>query len=180
MSPLLAFARKQEGSIRPNNLRRPLNSVSCGLIEMSEALRYVFRLLKFRPRSEYELRQRLKRRGYPESIVKEILHFLKAKGLVNDLEFARVWIESRIKKPLGINRLKQELEIKGIDRDLIEQAIEGVCSKYSEEEIIKQQISRRWERLKHIQPQKAKRRLFLYLLHRGFSLDKIQEAIDQI
>ena len=147
---------------------------------MNEALQYAFRLLKFRPRSEYELRQRLKRRGFPESIVKETLLFLKAKGLVDDLEFARIWVESRIKKPLGINRLKQELRIKGIDKELIEQVVEGVGSKYSEEEIINDLVHRRWEKLKHIQPQKAKRRLFLYLLRRGFSLDKVQEAINQI
>ena len=147
---------------------------------MNEALRYAFRLLKFRPRSEYELRQRLKRRGYLESTVKEILLFLKEKSLVDDVEFARIWVESRIKKPLGINRLKHELKLKGIDQDLIDKVIESVGSKYSEEEVIKDLIQRRWERLRHIEPTKAKRRLFLYLLRRGFSSDTIQEELNKI
>jgi len=147
---------------------------------MSEAIRYAFRLLKFRPRSEYELHQRLKKRGFPEPTIKETLFFLKEKGLINDLEFARIWVESRIKKPLGINRLKQELKIKGVDKGIIERVIEIVSSKYDEEEIIKNLICRRWEKLKHIEPEKAKRRLFLYLLRRGFSSDEVQEAINQI
>ena len=137
-------------------------------------------MLKFRPRSEYELHQRLKRRGFSESAVKETLLFLKEKGLINDLEFARAWVESRLKKPLGINRLRQELKIKGIDRDLIQQVIESVSANYSEGTVIKELVCRRWEKLKHIQHQKAKRRIFLYLLRRGFSSDMIQEAIDQI
>ena len=147
---------------------------------MNKALGYAFRLLKYRPRSEYELCRRLKKRGFPESVIKETLFFLKEKGLINDFEFARIWVESRIKKPLGIYRLKQELKVKGIDKDLIKKAIESLGNKYKEEEMIKDLLCRRWERLKNIEPQKAKRRLFLYLLRRGFSSEKIQEAINQI
>lgn len=147
---------------------------------MNEVLRYAFRLLKFRPRSEYELRQRLKRRGFSESAVGEALFFLKEKKLVDDLEFARIWVQSRLKKPLGISRIKQELKIKGIDKDLIEQALRNIGDKYSEERVINELVCRRWERLKHLQPQKVRRRLFLFLLRRGFSSDKIQEAINQI
>jgi regulatory protein len=147
---------------------------------MNKALGYALCLLKFRPRSEYELSQRLKRRGFLESNIKETLLFLKEKGLVNDLEFARIWVESRIKRNLGISRIKQELKIKGIDKDIIRQVIASVGLRYNEEERLKELIHRRWERLKHVEPQKAKRRLFLYLLRRGFSSNMIQEAINQI
>ena len=147
---------------------------------MNKALRYAFGLLKFRPRSEYELRQRLKRRGFSESAVEETLFFLKEKKFVDDLEFVRIWVQSRLKKPLGINRIRQELKIKGIEKDLIEQALKDITDKYSEDRVVKELACRRWGRLKHVQPQKARRRLFLFLLRRGFSIDKIQEAINQI
>ena len=103
---------------------------------MNRALAYAFRLLKYRLRSEYELRQRLKKRGFPESVISETLLFLKDKGLVDDSEFARIWVESRIKRPLGIYRLKQELRTKGIDRGLIDEVIKRVGSRYNEEEAI--------------------------------------------
>ncbi|MGD9015219.1 MAG: regulatory protein RecX [Candidatus Omnitrophota bacterium] len=147
---------------------------------MNRAIGYAFGLLKYRPRSEYELRQRLKKRGFTEPVIRETLVFLKEKGLVNDCEFARIWIESRIKKPLGIYRLKQELRIKGINKELIEQLIEQVGNRYSEEEVISDLIQRRLEKLKHIEPAKAKRRIFLYLFRRGFSSEKIREALDGI
>jgi regulatory protein len=147
---------------------------------MSEAYRYAIRLLKFRPRSEYELHQRLKRRGFGEDIIVEAILRLREQSLINDFEFARIWIESRIKKPLGISRLKQELKIKGVNTEIIEQAIGNIDIKYNEDEIIRELIQRRWEKLGHIQPQKAKRRLFLYLLRRGFPSDKVREAINQI
>lgn len=147
---------------------------------MNKAFGCALGLLKFRPRSEYELHQRLKRRGFLESVIKETLLLLKEKGLVDDGEFARLWVESRLKRPLGINRIKQELRIKGIEKELIQQVIESVSSKYNEEEVIKELIQRRWEKIKHIPPQKAKRRLFLYLLRRGFSSERILEVINQI
>jgi len=147
---------------------------------MNEALRYAFRLLKFRPRSEYELHQRLKRRGFSESLIKEATLFLKEKGLVNDLEFARVWVESRIKKPLGINRLRQELKIKGIDKELISKVIDNISIRYREDETVRDLTYRRWERLKHIPPHKAKQRIYLYLLRRGFSSNMIREVINQL
>ncbi len=147
---------------------------------MDEAYRYAIRLLKFRPRSEHELCSRLKRRGFSETDIKNSIIRLKQQGLVNDFEFARIWVESRIKKPLGINRLRRELKIKGIDKNIIEQVIGKISIRYNEEETLKDLASRRWERLKHIQPQKAKRRLFLYLLRRGFSSEDIQEVVNQI
>ena len=147
---------------------------------MRKALTYALCLLKFRPRSEYELRQRLKNKGFDAASISEAFVFLKQNSLVNDLEFARIWVESRIKRPLGIRRIEQELKSKGVDRHLIAQAIESAAAKYDQEQMLKDLLQRRWEKLKNIEPRKAKRRLFLYLLHRGFCPDMIQEAISQI
>jgi len=147
---------------------------------MNRALQYAFRLLKYRLRSEYELSQRLKRKRFSEQEISGVLSYLKERDFVDDGEFARAWVESRIKKPLGLYRLRQELKIKGIDKDLIDQVLEDVGSRYAEEEMIKQIIIRRWDKLKNIPLQKAKQRLFLYLLQRGFSKDAIRDAIEQL
>jgi regulatory protein len=147
---------------------------------MNKALQYAFCLLKFRPRSEYEMRQRLKKKGFCESEIKETLIFLKQKRFIDDLRFAKAWVESRAKKPLGIKRLKQELRIKGVKKELINQAVEELGDKYNEEDVIKELVRRRWERLGNIEPAKARRRIFAYLVRRGFSQDVILEEINSI
>ena len=144
---------------------------------MNSALAYAFILLKVRPRSEHELLQRLRKKKFPELAIQQALSFLKAKHLVDDLEFAKIWIQSRIKKPLGFRRLKQELRIKGVSADLIDQAIEENKNRYDEREMIKNLIDRRILRLKHIDPLKAKRRVYAALLRRGFSVDLVQEIL---
>ncbi len=143
-----------------------------------EAFRYALLLLKFRPRSEYELCQRLERKGFSESVVKEAIVLLRQKRLVDDFQFARFWVECRIRKALGVSRIKQELKVRGVSSSLIEQAIKNFADKYSEKEAVEGLAFSRWEKLKHIEHGKAKRRLFSYLLRRGFSSDIVQEAVE--
>jgi regulatory protein len=77
--------------------------------ELEKARAYAFLLLKFRPRSELELSQRLKRKKFSQEIVFKSIAFLKEKKFLDDDCFARNWINSRIKKPLGLRRLRKEL-----------------------------------------------------------------------
>lgn len=137
-------------------------------------------LFKFRLRSERELYQRLKKKKFdPETINKAIL-FLKEKGFINDDYFAEAWVESRIKKPLGLVRLRQELRLKGIDKEIIDRQIGQIKKDYSEQDIVAKIAAERFNKLKGIDPQKAKRRLYAYLVRRGFSLGIVMDVLNQL
>lgn len=146
---------------------------------LQKAKNYAFLLLKFRPRSEKELYQRLKKKKFEECIVKETLAFLKDKDFINDVYFAKAWSESRLKRPLGLRRIKEELKIKGIDREVINSQIEEIKNNYSEEVIVANIARERANRLKNIEPQKAKRRLFAYLVRRGFSPEIVVDVLNK-
>jgi regulatory protein len=181
--------------------------------QLQKARNYAFLLLKYRPRSEYEIRWRLKRKKFDEAVIKETISFLKEREFIADEGFTRAWIESRLKKPLGLNRIRSELKLKGIDKQIIESQINRIKEQYNEEGIISQIIKTRIERLnlpglkagdssragkrqfrsshglkpgdsckglKGLDVQSAKRRLFAYLLRRGFSPDAISDAISQL
>lgn len=137
-------------------------------------------LLKFRLRSEKELYSRLKKKGFDEVVIKETLSFLKEKSFIDDRIFAKAWIESRLKRPLGIRRIEAELKAKGIDKEIIDSQIEAVKQGYSEEDIVSRIAQERFRKLKDIEPQKAKRRIFAYLLYRGFSPEIIIDMVNQL
>ena len=147
---------------------------------LQKAKNYAFLLLKFRQRSTKEISQRLKQKHFEDSIIKETIAFLKDHAFIDDAAFARAWIDSRLKKPLGIKRIKEELRIKGIDNNIIDSNINQIRRDYSEEEVVSRIAADRLSRLKGIEPQKAKRRLFSYLLRRGFSLDVISDTLAQL
>ncbi len=137
----------------------------------------VFRLLKFRLRSEKELQRRLKEKKLPSSIIKQTIRHFKDCELIDDHTFAQQWISSRLKKPFGINRIRLELREKGVDRDLIEETLSEATSNYEELEIVTELARHRTSKYKSNDSEKTKQRIYGYLLRRGFSLNNIIKAI---
>jgi len=146
---------------------------------LQKARDYAFLLLKFRLRSENEIRQRLKNKEFNPETIESTLSFLKEKGFIDDNYFAKTWVESRIKKPLGIIRLKAELSIKGIDKAIIDSQINEIKKSYFEEGVVGEIAKDRLNKLKDIDPQKAKKRVYAYLLRRGFSHEVVIDVLTQ-
>ena len=145
---------------------------------LEKAKNYSFLLLKFRLRSEKEISQRLKQKDFPESIIQETLQFLKEHRFIDDAVFAKAWIASRLKKPLGLSKIREELRIKGIDNEIVAAAWLDILPDYSQEEVVTRIVQQRLAKSKGIEPLKAKRRIFAYLLRRGFSADVIIQAME--
>jgi regulatory protein len=145
-----------------------------------EAKEAAFGLLKFRPRTEKELYDRLKKKKLDEVVITATIAFLKEKRFVNDDDFAKAWIESRIKKPLGLRRLKEELKRKGVAPQIIARYLDEVRTDYREDIVVSDIIRQRTSMLKGIDPLKAKRRLYAYLLRRGFSPDIVIDCLERL
>lgn len=147
---------------------------------LGQARDYAFLLLKFRLRSEEELYQRLKKKKIDEATIRETLSFLKDKGFLDDNLFAQNWIESRLRRSEGPRKIKEELKLKGIGQGIIAAQFGRLKADYSEEKIIGEILHTRLKKLKGITPQAAKRRLYEYLVRRGFSPELAVEAINKI
>ncbi len=145
----------------------------------AKARDYAFFLLKFRLRSENELLQRLKLKKIPEETIKEVASFLKEKRFIDDHVFASAWINSRLKRPLGLRRIKQELRQKGVDKEIIE-AQTAKLEDYSEVETVLDLARGRLNRLKGIDQVSAKRRIYAFLLRRGFSPEVVIDTLNQL
>jgi regulatory protein len=77
--------------------------------------------LAVRPRSVAETRRRLHTLGYPDALVGQVVDRLVSIGYLDDLAFARAWVESRDRAhPRGSLALRQELAQKGVARDVVE------------------------------------------------------------
>jgi len=140
-----------------------------------------YSLLRMRPRSEYEIRNRLKLKGYDESIVEEIVALLKKTGDIDDLKFAKLWVESRMHlNPAGDIVLRQELKEKGVADSIIEATLEEKAKSYDEYEVAFSMARERFERLKKLDRRKAMKRLYDFLSRRGFKYDTVSRIIDEL
>lgn len=151
-----------------------------GKKDLDSAKNACFRLIKIRPRSENELRTRLKLKGFDKGIIDETVLFLSKVGLVDDLTFARLWVESRIKKLLGLNRLYFELKLKGVDKDIIESVISEYKSPEKEEQIIRDLLKQKIKKISHLEKEKIKARLWGFFLRKGFSKDIVYQVLNEL
>lgn len=150
--------------------------------DLSSGRNYVFRLIKFRLRSEKELRDKLKSKHYEPSIIEELISYFKGLGYCDDREFARSWISCRLLKPLALRAIAFELKQKGIGREIINELISEKKSVISELDIAMELAKSRLEKLKAAvgKDDKIKQKLYYYLGRRGFSSDITNEVINQL
>jgi regulatory protein len=82
------------------------------------------RFLEVRARSVTEVRRRLGQAGYRADLVESAIERLTELGMLDDLTFARAWIESRDRaRPRGEIALRRELALKGVDRALVDELL---------------------------------------------------------
>jgi regulatory protein len=136
-----------------------------------------FSFLSYRPRSEMEVKQRLRRRGFSQEMIEKIIYKLKKNAFINDAEFVRYWLENRAEfNPKGRTILKIELRQKGIKRDLLNNMIGDV----DEEDNAYRAALKRYRVLSNLEYDEFKSRLFTYLKWRGFGYEIIETVCKRI
>lgn len=141
-----------------------------------KCLNSAFRLLSYRPRSEAEMRTRLRRR-FDEETVATVLHQLKATQMIDDAAFAQFWRENRESfSPRSQRLLKLELRAKGVDAELAGKAVAGI----DEEESALRAAQRRARLWAGEDYDTFRRKLGAFLKRRGFDYEVISRTIERL
>jgi regulatory protein len=135
------------------------------------------RFLTYRPRSRAEVKRYLEEKGVQPTSVEEVLERLTRAGLLDDMSFARYWVENRETfNPRGLVMLRYELRKKGLDDEIIAQAISGL----DEEESAYRAAIRRCKRLAHLDRRSFRRKMSSYLSRRGFPYEVVKEVVERV
>lgn len=139
-----------------------------------EALAAALRLLAYRPRSEKEMRDNLRRRNTPPEVVDETLARLRELRLLDDAEFAKSYVDLRDRSsPRGRRLLAAELKAKGVDR----QAIGGPLAEVDEADAAYRAAAKRARTMTAAAFPDFQRKLGDYLLRRGFAYDVARATV---
>jgi regulatory protein len=145
--------------------------------EAERAYERALSLLSYRPRSESEVRGRLRRKQVEAEAIDSAVERLKRAGLLDDLEFARYWIENRLRfRPRGARALRHELRARGVPHPVISEALEG----YDEQAAAEKAALDGARRLAHLDPQGFRRRLGAYLARRGFNYAIVKPLVQDM
>lgn len=93
----------------------------------SVARSIVLRKLTMAPATRAQLAELLASRGIPDDVSLPVLDRFEEVGLINDAEYASLWVQSR-RRDRGLSRraLRAELVKRGVSRDTIDECLEGV------------------------------------------------------
>ena len=148
--------------------------------DFKKARTAALRLLKYRVRSKQELKQRLLLGRASKEAVKAVIADLEQLSLIDDLQFARVWIKNRVSCGFGRLRIERELFAKGVSRQIIDQGLSQEAKNIDSLAAIQALIEKRSKRYTKDDKNTAKGKLFNYLQVRGFSPEKIRLALEDL
>lgn len=147
--------------------------------EKQKAWNYALSFLSGRARTESEMKQRLSDKGYDDDISNGTILRLKSCGYIDDDDFSERFIRDRLALSKdGRLKIKQALYQKGVDR----QTIEDKLGEVSDDDEFDRALAVAYKKLRSISETdifKKKRKLYSYLLGRGFDYDISSRAASE-
>jgi len=177
----LAFSLKAEVAAREGlQVGQELSSAQIAALQQSDrqqrCLSTAERYLSYRPRSEAELRERLRQRGFDSDSVAATMAQLKDQGLVDDKVFAQFWKDNRELSPRSRRLIRLELRRKGVSDDIIAQMV----ATSDDEDSAYQAALSKTRRLSLSDYDSFRRRLSDYLQRRGFTYSVTKHTVERV
>lgn len=133
----------------------------------------VLRLLARRPYSAAEIGRYLRRHQFEDEIIRAVVDDLSEAGLIDDEAFAAYWVEQRETfRPRSRLALRQELSLKGVDREVVSEALAELDESAAARRLAAKQAAR-YARLPEPEGQA---KLTQYLRRQGFAYDLAHEV----
>lgn len=134
---------------------------------------YLYKMIDRYLKTEKGYRDKLYQVGFHKKAVGNAIMSAKSYGYIDDKKYCENFI-MQYKTKKGINRLKQELQQKGIKRELLselfetyqasEEAVDNLCNKYMKTK------EKSFE---------TKQKLYRHLLSKGFSYEEVSKAVNK-
>lgn len=143
------------------------------------ALKYVYKLLSYRDRSEKEVREKLLRKGFTGKVVEDTLTYFKENRFIDDRKFAEA-----LKKDAAENKFLSRIGTrdyminKGIPADIADELLNPDDAYMDTAQRL---VEKKLRHMKGLDEQTIKKRLWGLLSRRGFSYDiayKILRSFD--
>lgn len=147
----------------------------------NKLLQKCYHFLSLRNRTEKEIKDYLNKKieklklNNPNKFINLVIQQFKEEGLIDDKKFIKWWVEQRNDfKPKGLLALKQELILKGVSRELIDQYFSE--NKIDELGLAKLALQKKLNIFKKLKKEERYQKAINFLLRRGFSFETANQA----
>lgn len=147
--------------------------------EQNKVINHALKLLSYRQRSEKEIYDKLKEKGYDLDKIDNAIQYCIERNYINDKVFAETFIRDKMNiNKLGSQRIKYELIGKGVSKDIIDQVL---APDYDVElEMAMELALKKMPSYKNEDYNAIYRKLGGYLQRRGYSFDVVRQVINKV
>jgi len=133
--------------------------------------------LSYRVRSESEVRQNLRKHKIDDDVQEDVLERLRANEMVDDVRFARIWVENRSElRPRSRRMLAYELRQRGVDQEIIDLTLEGL----DEDKLAYHAALKHSRKLQNLEREGFRKKMYGFLSRRGFNYQVSSEVVNRI
>ncbi len=162
----------------PPSIFRISRKIRASVNPEAKAYGYAIRLLAYRDRACREIKERLAKKGFENHCIAKTIRRLQDEALLNDLHFAINFCREKIDhKRFGRRRLLLELKKKGLDKEVVDEALHLIFQDYDEEQILHCAIEERTSQIGSPRSTRELSTLINYLARRGYPYTKIWGAL---
>lgn len=145
--------------------------------QLSDAYEAALTSLDYCARSERELKNALRRKGFVDPAVDAAVERLRDAGLVDDARYARRMAELQASKPVGVFALRRKLAARGISDADADAALAGFDDE-QQRNACHAAAEGLWRKYQALPRREARAKLSSALARRGFGWDAIEAAVD--
>ena len=131
--------------------------------------------LSYQPRTIYEMQEYIKKKGFSEDIAMEVIRILVKRKYLNDADFARLFVETKVKyKPKSKFALRYDLKKKGICSSIID----NILLAYDDQDLALKSVKRKIKTWQTLDGKKFKTKMTGFLRYRGFTYDVCRSTVN--
>lgn len=138
--------------------------------------------LAHKPRTEQEVRRKLRERDVAPFVVDQVIARLQELDYLDDEAYAHEYAHNRFSnKGYGPIRIRRELEERGVNRAVADAAVDDLFAEEDATAAAREHAENRWPRLAgEDDPRRRKQKMYRYLRRRGFTTDTIYTVLDEL
>ena len=149
-------------------------------LSLDQVLDKIAKYCAYQERCVKDVREKLKTYDIPQEDRDKILDFLLDNRFVNDERFAKSFVRGKVNQSgWGVNKIRFHLMQKGIDKDLIDEALQE-----TDEEVYRQRLinilKTKSKTVKAKNDYERKRKLAAYAIQKGFEGSLVWETLKDL
>ena len=148
-------------------------------------LSYAINLITKHSYSTFDLKRKMLQKGYENHQIEKTVEYLQTYGYLDDMQYAQNYIKDKTRfNNYGSIRLKNELLNKGIDKKIVEDALEQFFDndsiKYDEYTAAKELAIKKMNSYEKDDKAAKYRKLSGFLIRKGYSYDIVNQVVSEL